>query len=867
MLNKFENSGMLDKRSAASFLDYWFETQQQYVRASIGLNKPTEQCYSTRFSSTRMAIKMFTAAIAVCLLLQYSSLVSANDEESLINLPIPASLQDDLNDRYAALKKASPDYKPRTEHLAKDGEPHYVNRLIVEDSPYLLQHAHNPVNWYSWGEDAFAASAASNKPIFLSIGYATCHWCHVMEREVFENLEVAQYMNDNYIAVKVDREQHPDVDETFMTSVQMMTGGGGWPLSAWLTPEAKPFYGGTYFPKDSFMDLSQRVAGAWDESENVLREEAEKVAVALREINKLSATSEAVGDKQVSEATAMLLAGYDDLLGGFGSGPKFPRESSLLFLLERARATNNAKLLEAAHFSLTRIAAGGIHDQIAGGFHRYAVDADWQVPHFEKMLYNQAYLTRAYLLSHELTGDWEHARIAARTLDYVLREMTSPDGTFYSATDADSEGVEGKFFVWTPAEIDSVLNKDDAEFAKRAWRVTPEGNFEGKNILHHDDNLVQLSRELDIPATELTQRLDRVSTQLLASRQKRIPPLRDDKIITGWNGMVITALAKAADILDRPDYLGAAETAARVILDSQLDDDGRLFRINYQGRRSVDANQADYAFFAESLVALYDSTANIDWLNQAESLVLTMNELFLDEQDGGYFMGATTVKGANLPVRPKSLYDNAIPAGTSVAVRVLSQLFRRTGNDDYLTTAESVVSSMAGAIERGASNFAYLLIGVDELYNGENGSRQTTARGKVTVSALIADKDSETIDVVLDIADGWHVNAHKPIQDYLIGTAVKSSDGELLTSVKYPDPLHRKLGFDRNELALYEGQVTLRMNLDEARQTSDGDFAWVNFNVDLQACNDTTCLAPETVTVDLSTASTDAVNSVVSFVH
>ncbi len=830
------------------------------------LLKTMAKTISTTSAKPRQLVRLIVTGFVAGIALYYLPVALASESESTIDLPIPAELQIDLDARYAALKKDVPDYSPRTEHLDIDGEPHYVNRLIVEDSPYLLQHAHNPVNWYAWGEEAFAASAAENKPIFLSIGYATCHWCHVMEREVFENLEVAQYMNDNYIAVKVDREQHPDVDETFMTSVQMMTGGGGWPLSAWLTPEAKPFYGGTYFPKDSFLDLSQRVISAWGESETVLREEAEKVATALREVNKLSATSEAVGDRQISEASAMLMAGYDDLLGGFGDGPKFPRESSLLFLLERARATNNTKTLEAAHFTLTRIAAGGIHDQIAGGFHRYAVDADWQIPHFEKMLYNQAYLTRAYLLSYELTGDWEHARIAARTLDYVLREMTSPEGTFYSATDADSEGEEGKFFVWSPEDMDAVLSKEDAEFAKRAWRVSAEGNFEGKNILHHDDNLVKLSRELDMPVDTLAERLESVGNELLDARQSRIPPLRDEKIITGWNGMVITALAKAADVLDRPDYRGAAEKAARSILDSQVSDDGRLYRINFQGRQSVDANQADYAFFAESLIALFDSTLDVFWLNQAQALVATMNELFLDEQDGGYFMGAGTVKGATLPVRPKSLYDNAIPAGTSVAVRVLSQLYRRTGNDDYLSTAESVVASMAGAIERGASNFAYLLIGVDELYNGENGSRQTVARGKVTVSAALAEEDS-SVDVVLDIADGWHINAHKPIQDYLIGTAIKTQDGDVVTSVEYPDPLHRKLGFERNELALYEGQVTMRLKLDELKNSAEEGLTVLNFNVDLQACNDTTCLAPETVTVDLSTASTAAVNSLVSFLH
>ncbi len=814
----------------------------------------------------------FKKYVAVWLTVAFCSApwtVFASGEQ--IKLPIEDGLQQELSKHYEVVKEQITNYQPRTEHLDADGSPHYVNRLIREDSPYLLQHAHNPVNWFSWGEEALLESRRTNKPIFLSIGYATCHWCHVMEREVFEDLEVAQYMNDNYIAVKVDREQRPDVDETYMTAVQMMTGRGGWPLSAWLTTEAKPFYGGTYFPKESFMDLSLRVKDAWTESEELLHEEAQKVANALENINKLSSTSEAVGDVQVDESVELLLSGYDDLLGGFGEAPKFPRESSLLLLLERARSGANAQALEAAHFTLQRIAAGGIHDQIAGGFHRYAVDGDWQVPHFEKMLYNQAYLARAYLLSYELTGDWEHGRVATRTLDYVLREMTSADGTFFSATDADSDGGEGNFFIWTPDEVDAALSADDASFAKRAWRISPEGNFEGKNILHHDENLVSLSKELDIPVAELTKRLESVGDQLLEKRQDRVKPLRDEKIITGWNGMLITALAQAGSVLERSGYIDAAKTAAQSILNTQLDSEGRLSRINFNGRKSVEATQADYAFFIEGLIALYDTTGESQWLKQAEELVAIMDELFLDKEGGGYFMAVVDESEARLPVRPKSLYDNAIPAGTSVAVRVLSQLFHRTGKDEYFTKAEFVISSMAGLIERGPTNFAYLLIGVDELYNGENGAERVVARGKVSLSANLIN-DSETLDkanleVTLDIEDGWHINANQPLQEYLIGTTVKTAGGDQVDGVVYPEALRRKLGFDRNELALYEGSVKLQVPASQLIN-AEGDVAGnikgaaiVQVIVDLQACNDTTCLAPESVTLDLSTASLTPQNS------
>lgn len=776
-------------------------------------------------------------------------------------------MQKDLRQNFRKLLKEIPDYKPRTEHIAPDGKPYYVNRLINEDSPYLLQHAHNPVNWYSWGDEAFAAANASNKPIFLSVGYATCHWCHVMEREVFEDVDVAEYLNENFIAIKVDREQHPDVDETFMTAVQMMTGSGGWPLSAWLTPDSRPFYGGTYFPKETFYNLSTRVTSVWQEHPDALKEEARKVASALAEVNQLSAASEAVGDRQITETADLIMSGYDDLLGGFGPAPKFPRESSLLFLLEQARATGNTEILEAAHFTLQRIAAGGIHDHLAGGFHRYAVDDDWQIPHFEKMLYNQAYLAQAYLLSYELTGDWEHARIARRTLDYVLREMQSPEGLFYSATDADSEGVEGKFFVWSPAEVDKVLSADDAEFAKRAWRITPEGNFEGHNILHHDDSLITLAIELQMPVAQVSQKLDQISELMLKERQNRIAPLRDEKIITGWNGMIISALANASRILSDSDYLAAATKAASVLLDTQLDESGNLFRISYNGRSSVTANQTDYALLSEALIALHDTSGEDHWLESARSLVDGMNKNFLDAEGGGYFMGAAKVSGATLPVRPKSLYDNATPSGTSVALRTLAKLYHRTGDEDYFTLAESIIASMAGLIERSPPSFSYFMIGVDELYNGENGAIRAVARGKVKIRASYQNAENGVVKLTMQMADGWHINAHKPLQSYLIGTEINQVNGDPISGLDYPEAVTRKLGFDRNELALYEGDVSLSIPVEKlgGGKTEDASATVISFDVNLQACNDTTCLAPETVTIDLSTATPDPVNSPVAF--
>lgn len=798
----------------------------------------------------------------------FSTAASAASEGELgshgeiITLPIDSALQKQLDATYVEVKSNIPDYAPRTEHLHDDGEPHYTNRLIREDSPYLLQHAHNPIDWHSWGEEAFAAARESNRPIFLSIGYATCHWCHVMEREVFEQLDVAEFMNANFIAIKVDREQHPDVDQTYMTALQMMTGRGGWPLSAWLTPEAKPFYAGTYFPKDTFADLQNRVVSAWTQQEDSLLLEADKMANALQEVNRLSTAARTLEDKQVDQSVELMLQSYDDLQGGFGAAPKFPRESDLLMLLQRAASggANSEEALDAAYFTLQRIAAGGIHDHVAGGFHRYTVDDDWLIPHFEKMLYNQAYLARAFARSYRLTGDWEHARIASRTLDYVLREMTTPEGTFYSATDADSEGAEGKFFVWTEGELNEVLEDKDADFARRVWRTSPEGNFEGENILRMDGPYEEVALELDIPVEELLQRLDAISAKLLEHRIERIPPLRDEKVIVGWNAMLITTLAETHAVLERDDYLQAATRAAESLLATQLSENGELLRINFNGRQSVVANQSDYALLAEAMIELFDATRQQRWLDQAESLVASMNMLFLDVEGGGYFMGAQSVSGAELPVRPKSIHDNSSPSGNSVALRVLSRLYNRTGKDEYLTLGEELLAAFSGQVERSPTAFGYLLAAVQEMFNGEVGQLRYAGRGHVRVTAShesSADNAEESIKILVSVDDGWHINSNTPIQDYLIGTTLTKADGTELDGIEYPKPLMRVLGFDRSELSLYEGEIEFTvpvkqlMNADSAGVASSVS---IPLTINLQACDDTTCLAPESVNLKVSAA-------------
>jgi uncharacterized protein YyaL (SSP411 family) len=407
-----------------------------------------------------------------------------------------------------AYKALGDNYVPRTEHWLEDGQPAFINRLILEDSPYLIQHAHNPVNWYPWGEEAFALAEKLDKPIFLSIGYATCHWCHVMERESFEDAFIASKINEGFIPIKVDREQRPDVDASYMTAVNIMNGTGGWPMSSWLNVEAQPFYAGTYYPPEVFSDLLDQITRVWYQGRESVEQQASDLADAVASSTRLSGEAREVGQDVIERAVNDIVSSFDDFEGGFGAAPKFPQESKLFLLLDHAKRYNNEEALNAAHFSLQAMAAGGIHDQVAGGFHRYAVDNAWLVPHFEKMLYNQALLSRNYLSAYTINGDIEHKRTVERVLDYVLREMTSPEGGFYSATDADSEGEEGTFFIWTPEELVTVLGKEDAALAQDIWNVTDVGNFEHKNILHYYGSLSDVSKEQQMSLDELIKKVD-----------------------------------------------------------------------------------------------------------------------------------------------------------------------------------------------------------------------------------------------------------------------------------------------------------------------------------------------------------------------
>lgn len=603
--------------------------------------------------------------------------------------------------------------------MASSETPTHSNRLAHETSPYLLQHAHNPVDWYPWGEEALEMARAEDRPIFLSIGYSACHWCHVMERESFENERTAELMNANFVNVKVDREERPDLDAIYMEAVQAMTGSGGWPMSVFLTPSGKPFYGGTYFPPQprygipSFSQVLLAVADAYKNRRKDLEEQAQRLTDAIGRTGSLTASGGAPGGEVLSEATAKLLQYFDEQYGGFGDQPKFPQPMTLEFAMSQYRRGGGEDVLGIAEHTLQQMAAGGIYDHLGGGFHRYSVDRIWLVPHFEKMLYDNAQLLRAYLHAWQIKKRPGHRQVVEETVDYVLREMTAPGGGFYSAQDADSEGEEGKFFVWTAEEIERVLGKEEADLLGRCYGVTPAGNFEGKTILNLRQTAAEIALQTGAEVEAVGERLAAARQKLFIEREKRVKPERDDKVLTEWNGLMIHALADVGVVLGRADALEAAIASANFILAKMSQENGLLFRSYKDGQARFNAYLEDYAAFARGLVALYESTFELRWLAEAVRLTQIMQSQFVDEAGGGFFQ--TGIAHEQLVVRRKDFIDNAIPSGNSMAAELLLRLAKLTGNNAYASEAVRIFRIMAAAMAQQPTGFGRMLTALDDL--------------------------------------------------------------------------------------------------------------------------------------------------------
>ena len=559
----------------------------------------------------------------------------------------------------------------------------YTNRLDGESSPYLRQHAHNPVDWYPWGEAALERARTADRPILLSVGYSACHWCHVMERESFENEAIAQLMNERFISIKVDREERPDLDAVYMEAVQMLTGSGGWPMTVFLTPEGKPFYGGTYFPPEDrqgmpgFPRLLTSIAEAYSTNRGEIDRVTQQLTTQMSQSNQVSQGTSILTVDILHQAYSSLATNFDYQNGGFGNAPKFPQPMTPEFLLRYYHHGYNPRALELVELTLEKMAYGGIYDQIGGGFHRYSTDAYWLVPHFEKMLYDNALLARLYLHTYLITGRALYRRVVEETLDYVLREMTDSSGGFYSAQDADSEGVEGKFFVWSPDEINSVMGDADGEVFAGYYGVTAGGNFEGKNILNIRQDPEEFAETKGLTADQLGDIINRGSKALLEVREQRIHPMRDDKVLASWNGLMLRSFAEAAAALGRPDYLAVAIKNAEFLARS-MKSDGRLLRTYRDGQAKLLGYLEDYSFVIDGLLALYEATFDLRWLDEAVTLADSMIELFWDEGIGGFY--DTGSDHETLVVRPRDVFDNAQPCGGSVASDVLRSEERRAGN-------------------------------------------------------------------------------------------------------------------------------------------------------------------------------------------
>ncbi|MCZ6570959.1 MAG: thioredoxin domain-containing protein [Deltaproteobacteria bacterium] len=635
--------------------------------------------------------------------------------------PGAAPFPPELEARLAKALETSPSRtQPRTRHRMPDGSPRYTNRLILEQSPYLLQHAHNPVNWFPWGDEAFAQAKQLNRPVLLSVGYSTCHWCHVMEEESFEDPEIAEYMNANYIAIKVDREERPDVDDVYMAAIHAMSGRGGWPMTVWLTPAREPFYGGTYFPpRDSpngkrrgFLTVLRQLSGFYAQDRLKAGLRASAIAETIREALAPPPSVGVPGSDDIKRALAHYKRRFDAKNGGLSRSRKFPSSLPIVLLLRSYRRTGDAELLQMARKTLDAMRRGGIYDHLGGGFHRYTTESTWTVPHFEKMLYDNALLVVAYLEAFQVTGEEAYAAVARDVLDYVAREMTSPHGAFYSATDADSEGEEGVFFVWTPKQIQEAVGPEHAKLALSAYGLAGKRpNFERTHyVLRRDLSVEELAAAHGMTPSVTASALKEIRAKLYQERAKREPPLLDDKQLVAWNGLMISAFARAGLVLREPRYVEQAARAAAYLLEHARPH-GQLARYVRNQKPHGTGLLDDYAFLEAGLLDLFEATGDARWLADTRALQRDLDARFFDDEAGGYWISPDD--GERLLVRAKPASDGALPSGNSIAVMNLLRLYTLTTDADYQMRAEMCVRVFSDSLHAAPTGHARMLEAVD----------------------------------------------------------------------------------------------------------------------------------------------------------
>ena len=748
-------------------------------------------------------------------------------------------------------------------------EPRHTNRLIEETSPYLLQHANNPVNWYSWGPEAFEAARAQGKPIFLSIGYSTCYWCHVMERESFENEAIAAIMNEHFISIKVDREERPDVDDIYMAATQALNRGqGGWPMSVFLDPHTlKPFIAGTYFPPQDrqgmpgFPNVLTQVARLWADSNEDMVRQADQVAQLVERHLSLAAEPAPLGQEQIERAVAVLLDIYDERDGGFGAGGnKFPMPAYLDLLM--GVAWDRPQVQKAVRHTLDRMAMGGMYDHIGGGFHRYSTDTKWLVPHFEKMLYDNGQLASTYAAAYERTGDPYYARIVRETLDYVLREMTDATGAFYSAQDAEVNTREGGNYVWVADEVTAALKEaglsHEVELALDIYGFDRGTNFQDphhpedgrKNVVYLRERPQPLAESRELAVEELNGRLDRINAALLRVRDRRDQPRTDDKILVGWNGLMIAGMADGARVLEDPKYLEAARRAMDFLLTTLADPEGGLLRTYRAGQAKVSAVLEDYALLIRGLVALYRATSESRYLQEAVRLAEAAKERFWDAGSGAYY--DTLPDQADLFMRTKSTYDGAVPCGNSVMLNNLLDLYEITSDEAYLADATSALQGLSSAVAQNPVSAALSTLALSRFVDDHSARLAwQPAKTKVPIAkdvvalettadrVLVGPDAPATLELTLRIADTYHINAHEPGPSNLIGLNVQLVGVEGL--VLYPE--YPAGDLYRGEIRIHRGEVTLPLRIEQTGPAV-GDPRLV---VTYQVCTDRLCLAPTTL--------------------
>jgi len=787
----------------------------------------------------------------------------------------------------------------------------HTNHLVDETSPYLLQHAHNPVNWYPWGEAAFEKARKEDKPIFLSVGYSTCYWCHVMEKESFEDEEVAAILNEHYVAIKVDREERPDIDEQYMLATQIVTRRGGWPNSVWLTPDGRPWMAGTYFPKPQFMEILEHLARAWDQRRPEINQQADQLAAAIARASAGRVAGEeanaSLGEALINEAAGELLGRYDATHAGFGSAPKFPPHGTLRLLIERYRQEEDPARLEPITATLDAMWLGGMHDHVGGGFHRYATDNQWLLPHFEKMLYDNAQLLRLYVDGYRLTGRPRYRRAVADIFDWVRREMSSDEGAFYSAIDSGEVGKEGEAYVWHIDEVREVLGAEDAERFIEIYNIEKHGNFTeeatgerpGTNIPHLGKPLAAWAESLGTPAEPFIERMAEMRAKLLARRQRWPQPHKDDKMLAGWNGLMIDALAYAGRALETPRYTRAAAGAADFILQRMRREDGTLLRSYRAGEAKQPGYLDDHAYLGRGLLELYRATGESRWLEAAEQLAGRILEDFHDEEAGGFYF--TGDHHETLLGRSKGLTGGGnVPNANGVAAEFFLELTRLTGNPAYERVARLALEALAPQMAVQPFSSESLLIAASRLLqrdqaagasaepapeeasgtgSGQEAAAPETTReagdpaaptsgeaaltrrlDPLTLEVHVADPEvapGETFEVTVAIAidEGWHLYGRNPEIDFLVATDVSMAGDPAIEvgEVARPEP-HRMIDpILEKELNTYTGRIAFRVPVTLKRDL-DRDAIALELTVKTQACEDDRCLPPETTTLRLPLA-------------